>query len=76
MKKKLSMLFIGLLAILLIGCGMAKAIKHENPDKKPSTQTEQQKPTPTPSPQVPVVDHSNDMRSFLPGWQKACVTLY
>ena len=61
------MLFIGLLAILLIGCGMAKAIKHENPDKKPSTQTEQQKPTPTPSPQVPVVDHSNDMRSFLTG---------
>lgn len=69
MKKKWNVLLIGLLVVFLSGCGIVSTVKKEdtNSDKKPSTQNEQQKPTPTPSPETPVVDHSNDMRSFLTG---------
>lgn len=60
-------LFIGLLVLLLIGCGKETTVKTDS-NKKPSNQNEQKPtPKPTPAPEQPTVDHSNDMRSHLTG---------
>lgn len=65
MKKKLSVLLIGVLALSLVGCGSKpNRVEEKNHEQISKTDTSPSAETPA---ETPAVDHSNDMRSFLTG---------